>query len=464
MITRDSIQPISGVVPSLAVKADHLPARSETGIGALMPWADRLWFITYVAHKGGSGGRTGLFWVDDNLKLHKHDASVVGTYANRMIHHESHQCIIGPHLIDTMGEVRTCKDLIDIRITGTARHLHDPANKVYMLGMEGEFFEADVYSLEVTQLAELTEELGTSGKGDAHFKDIFTNNGRVVVCNNSYYSKDFADPTSCDGRLAEWDGQAWTVLEKNQFNTLAGHVKGELSKAIYAVGQDRASVIFKVFLPQTGWMTYRLPKATHTQDHAWTTEWPRIREVESERYMLNASGMFYELPAMTYADRVWGLRPVCSHLRIIGDYCSWNGLLVMAGDQTTPISDSNNVVGQPQANLWLGKTDDLWQWGPRQGWGGPWWDSEVKAGEPSDPYLMTGFSGGKSLHVEADRPCEVKIEIDVRGDGRFMAYESMLIGKHGAASYIFPHGFSCHWIRLVTDQDLQQATAQLHYA
>ena len=39
---------ISGVIPTLAVKAKHLPARSETGIGALMPWADRLWFVTYV--------------------------------------------------------------------------------------------------------------------------------------------------------------------------------------------------------------------------------------------------------------------------------------------------------------------------------------------------------------------------------------------------------------------------------
>jgi hypothetical protein len=53
---------------------------------------------------------------------------------------------------------------------------------------------------------------------------------------------------------------------------------------------DRASAILKVYLPSTGWKTYRLPKATHTQDHAYTTEWPRIREVESERWLMNASG------------------------------------------------------------------------------------------------------------------------------------------------------------------------------
>ena len=63
----------------------------------------------------------------------------------------------------------------------------------------------------------------------------------------------------------------------------------------------------------------------------------------------------------------------------------------MAGDRTTPINDSDPYVGQPQANLWSGKTADLWSWGKPTGWGGPWWEAPVRAGEPSAPYLMTGF-------------------------------------------------------------------------
>ena len=454
---------IGGVFPHLAVKAAHHPARTETGIGALMPWADRLWFVTYVAHKQGSGAGTGLFTVDDALRLEKHPASVVGTYANRMIHHESDQCILGPHLIDTDGKVRTFEPLVDIRITGTARHLTDPENKVYMLGMEGELFEADVRTLECTQISELTEQLGVSGKGPAHFKDIFTNHGRVVVANNSYYHRDFADPSGCDGRLAEWDGKTWTILARTMFNTVAGRVHGDLGRAIYAVGQDRASAILKAFLPETGWQTYRLPKGTHTQDQAWTTEWPRLREVESERWLLNASGMFYEVPAMTYGGRLWGVRPVCSHLRIIGDFCSWNGLLVMAGDQTTPIHDSNPVVGQPQANLWLGKTDDLWRWGKPAGWGGPWWDTPVRADEPSDAYLMTGFEH-KCLHVSCDDagPLGVRIEMDFRGDGRWGEYGRLDCPVGGYAHHEFPDGFGAHWLRLVPDRDAV-ATAQLFY-
>lgn len=375
---------LGGVFPHLGLKAGHFPVRTETGIGALMPWADRLWLITYVAHKSPTGSGTGLFFLEDQLRLSRHPASVVGTYANRMIHAESDQLIMGPHFIDTGGTVRTVGELVDVRLTATCRHLTDPENHVYFLGMEGEFFEVNVWDLTVRHLFDLTRELETSGQGDAHFKDAFCDQGRVVVCNNSYYNKDYEQGNgSRDGRLAEWDGEKWRILERTQFNTATGRVHGELGRSIYALGQDRASAILRQFDPVSGeWRRWRLPKGTHTQDHAWTTEWPRMREVESERWLLNASGLFYEIPAMSYGGRLRGIKPVCSHLRIIGDFCSWNGLLVMAGDQTTPIHDSNPYVGQPQANLWMGKTDDLWSWGKPTGCGGPWLEESVKAGVP----------------------------------------------------------------------------------
>jgi hypothetical protein len=455
---------ISGVHPHLAVTAKHFPKRTETGIGALMPWADRLWFITYVAHKTGSGDGTGLFWIDDDLQLHKHEASVVGTYANRMIHAETSQLIIGPHAIDTDGNVRTFTDLIDIRITAACRHLHEPETMVYMLGMEGEFYEANVNTLEVTKLAELTEELYTSGKGPAHFKDAWCHHGKVFVANNSYYTKDF-DRGESDGRLAEWDGQTWTIHERTQFNTLAGRLSGDISQAVFAVGQDRASAILQVYHPKHGWQKFRLPKGTHTQDHAYTTEWPRIREIESERYLMDASGIFYELPPMTYGGKVWGIKPVCSHLRIIGDYCSWKGMLVMAGDQTTPINDANPVVGQPQANLWLGKSDDLWSWGKPTGWGGPWFHHDAAAGQPSDPYLMTGFEH-KCLHVichaTSTDQVQVTVELDITGSGDWTQYQTLSVAPGSGTTHVMPDGLSAHWLRLVPSADAN-LTAQLHY-
>ncbi|MEA3368366.1 MAG: hypothetical protein U9R68_09670, partial [Planctomycetota bacterium] len=96
---------ISGVFPHMAVSVPEVPG-SESGIGALMPWADRLWMVTYVAHIKGEG--TGLFEITPDFRIIKRPESVVGTYANRMIHPQSKQCIIGPHFIDADRNVRTC--------------------------------------------------------------------------------------------------------------------------------------------------------------------------------------------------------------------------------------------------------------------------------------------------------------------------------------------------------------------
>lgn len=456
---------ISGVFPHLAVKAGHLPARTETGIGALMPWADRLWFVTYVAHKSASGSGTGLFSIDDDLQLTRHPESVVGTYANRMIHKQTNQLVIGPHAIDIEGSVRTFSQLVDIRITATAQHLTDPENLVYMLGMEGELCEANVRTMEARQIADLGRELNTVERGQAgysvmHMKGAYSAHGRLVVANNTYDGEDHLG-TAAHGRLAEWDGTAWTVLDTAQYNEVTGAVSG-IGQAIFATGQDRASAILRVFV-DGHWDVYRLPKATHTQDHTFTTEWPRIREVESERWLMDVCGMFYELPAMQYAGKVWGVRPICSHLRIIGDFCSWNGLLVMAGDQTTPIGDTNACVGQPQANLWLGKTDDLWQWGKPRGWGGPWYRTPVAADVPSDPFLMTGFEH-KCLHLSHDHQSKVMftIEVDFHGDGEWHVYDEVETAGQGYAGYCFPAGFSAHWVRVTASRSCT-ASAQLHY-
>ncbi len=456
---------ISGVLPSLAVKATHLPARTETGIGALMPWADKLWFVTYVAHKEGTGGGTGLFSIDDDMTLTKHPASVVGTYANRMIHKQSNQCIIGPHIIDIDGNVRTFgRELQNIRITATAKHLTDPENMVYMLGMEGELYEVNIHTLESTFITDVTKELTMVQQGEAnyaqpHFKAMYSCHGRLVVANNTYDDKDHLGDIQ-HGRLAEWDGKTWKVLGTAQYNEVMG--RESIGGAIFATGADRASCILKVFV-NGEWETYRLPKATHTQDHTVTTEWPRIREIESERWMMNIGGMLYELPAMQYGGKVWGVRPVCSHLRIIGDYCSWNGMLVMAGDQTTPINDSNAYVGQPQANLWFGKSDDLWQWGPVKGWGGPWYRTPVSAGQVSDPYLMTGFAN-KCIHFshDADETVTFTMEVDFNGDGDWHTYTEICVSAQGYEAYVFPVGFSAHWIRFRPSASCT-ASAQLHY-
>ena len=75
-------------LPNIGLKADSGPTRSECGIGALMPWADALWAVTYNSHKSPTGSGLGLYRIDENLKtelIHVHN----GTHANRFIHTKS---------------------------------------------------------------------------------------------------------------------------------------------------------------------------------------------------------------------------------------------------------------------------------------------------------------------------------------------------------------------------------------
>jgi hypothetical protein len=452
---------ISGVVPSLCFSADLGPPRSECGVGALMPWAGKLYSVTYLSHRKKTGSGTGLYVIDQDLKMTKHVQSVPGTYANRFIHNHSNQLVIGPHIIDAHHKVRTVKDLIEIRLAATMEHLADPQNSVYMLGMEGEFFELNVRTLKVRRLFDLTQELSTPGEGRCHYKCGYTAFGRVIIGNNTYSEKDFKG-VAADGRLAEWDGKKWEVLERKPFVEV--HGRGRFGGTIFAMGWDRASAILKVFTADDKtWRTYRLPKASHTFDHMWQTEWPRIREVEHERFLMDCHGMFYELSPWAYGNRIWGIRPISTHLWVIPDFCSYRGLLVLGSDNASSHMGENTLCAEPQSGLWMGKTDDLWQWGKPKGWGGPWWEESVEKNQPSDPFLMTGFDQ-KCLHLSHDSSTAVDflIEVDFQGDGCWKPYQKVNVPKRGYRPHVFPLGFSAHWVR-ITSSAKCRASAQFHY-
>lgn len=61
--------------------------------------------MTYPPHAPGSSSDK-LWTVDTNFALVARPESVGGTHANRMLHRESQQLIIGPYVIDTNGVVR----------------------------------------------------------------------------------------------------------------------------------------------------------------------------------------------------------------------------------------------------------------------------------------------------------------------------------------------------------------------
>jgi hypothetical protein len=120
----------------------------------------------------------------------------------------------------------------------------------------------------------------------------------------------------------------------------------------------------------------------------------------------------------------------------------------MAGDQI------DHDQGQPQSGLWFGSIDDLWRMGKPSGWGGPWWQTPVKAGQICDPFLMTGFDK-KVVHLANDSDHDVgfTIEIDFLGNGTWKFYAPFKVPAKGYVHHEFPDGFSAHWVRVSVDKD-----------
>ena len=412
-LAADQTRQISGVYPHLTTygvysqDGAHLKAgHNECGIGAVVPWAGRLWMINYAPHMP-DGSEHKLYSIDENLNLKIHPESVGGTPAARLIHRESNQLLIGPYLIDTLGKVRVISpQVMPGRLTGIARHLTDPANMVYYYDMEGMLYEANVHTLEVKKLFEKPVP-GWHGKG------AYTAQGRLVLANNGEHKVRSNSPLRVGGPpqnedeagvLAEWDGDQWRIVERRQFTDVTG--PGGISGApndqapLWAIGWDRRSLRLKL-LGDGIWHTYLLPKATHNNDpvHGWYTEWPRIRAIGGGRLMMDMHGMFFDFPKTFSAANTTGLRPIASHLRYIPDFCDWNGRLVLASDETS--IQGNKMAGQPQSNLWIGPIEDLEYWGPASAYGGPWIADPVTAHRPSDPFLVRGFAR-RVLHLALD--------------------------------------------------------------
>ena len=191
-----------------------------------------------------------------------------------------------------------------------------------------------------------------------------------------------------------------------------------------------------------------------------------VREVESERHLANIHGTFYEVPLITNgAPPAFPLlRPVSSHSKQITDFCSWNGLLVLAGVRSDAANDGHVFAdADNDTALWFGGVDDLWKLGKPVGRGGPWHDSEVQARIPSDPYLMTGYDR-KSLELShhSTQPVTITLQVDIDGTGLWVDYRAFQVEPNKTLTYQFPTGFSACWVRAVSDRDTK-ATLTLIY-
>jgi hypothetical protein len=223
---------VSGIYPSLAMFNNE----GECGTGAVVPWADRLWVITYGPHLP-FGSSDKLYEITPELKQIVRPESVGGTPANRMIHDESQQLFIGPYVIDAERKVRVIPPYImPGRLTGNARHLTDPAGKIYYATMEEGLYEVDVKSLAVKNLIRDGNPHKKDFKVEAplsnlesqlpgyHGKGLYSSQGRLIYANNGDRDKRvLTDPTTPSGALGEWTGSGdWQLVRRNQFTEVTG--------------------------------------------------------------------------------------------------------------------------------------------------------------------------------------------------------------------------------------------------
>ena len=482
----------SGIYPELA----YFNNEGECGTGAVVPWADRLWVITYGPHLP-YGSSDKLYEITPDLRQIVRPESVGGTPANRMIHKESNQLIIGPYLIGAEREVRVIPPkLMPGRLTGNARHLTDPANKIYYATMEDGLYEVDVRTLAVKglikeimnkpkpgQTAEVSPATITSTLSGYHGKGLYSGQGLVILANNGERSpKALIDPTIVSGGLGSFNGEGnWSLIRRNQFTEVTGPggLTGNADAAkdpIWTVGWDFRSVILMV-MKDGKWTNYRLPKGSHSYDgaHGWNTEWPRIRDIGEEgSRLMTMHGLFWKFPANFSSKHSTGVSPRSAYLKVIGDFTRWQDRLVFGCDDTAkseflnkrPAKGALAGPGQSQSNLWFTALDAPDKLGPAIGRGSVWVDEPVQAGVASDPFLLAGFAK-RAVQLQHDSTAATKftLEIDAQGDGQWKSWREVALKADEATRWVeIPADVPGAWIRAKADRDITKASVTFQYA
>ena len=421
-VVADEPRNVSGIYPSLAMFNNE----NECGTGAVVPWADRLWVITYGPHLP-FGSSDKLVEITPDLQQIVRPESVGGTPANRMIHAESQQLLIGPYLIDAQRQVRVIPpSRMPGRLTGNARHLNDPRNMVYYATMEEGLYEVDVNTLAVKNLIRDGNKINPNYKLETtlsdlqsklpgyHGKGMTTAQGRVIYANNGDHDpRVTTDPTVPSGSLAEWRGSGdWQMVRRNQFTEVTGPggIRGnQENDPAWSIGWDSKSLIL-MLLDKGEWQAFRLPKVSHSYDgaHGWNTEWPRIREIGQRDLLMTMHGAFWKFPVDFSASKTDGIRARSAYLKVVGDFCRWQDRLVFGCDDSAKseflnkrsVKGAIDSIGQSQSNLWFTPPELLDQLGPTHASGALWMHEAVKAGDKSDPFLVGGWKHGTVWHID----------------------------------------------------------------
>ena len=471
---------VSGVYPHLTMYNNE----AECGTGAVVPWADRLWVITYGPHKP-QGSSDKLYEITPDLKQIVRPESIGGTPANRMIHRESQQLFIGPYAIDKEGKVRAIPyRKMPGRHTGNARHLVDPANKIYFATMEEGLYSVDVKSLEIVAHIKdgnmknpVQSELSSRLPG-YHGKGLYSGQGLLIYANNGERGgKALRVPDIPSGSLAYWQGSGdWQLIRRNQFTEVTGPggIYGSPDPGtdpIWSMGWDYRSLIL-MLLDNGKWHAYRLPKGSHSYDgaHGWNTEWPRIRDIGEDSLLATMHGTFWAFPKTFSLKNSAGIRPRSNYLKVVGDFAGWNGKVVLGCDDSAkkeflnhrPFKSTKAAPVQSNSNLWFVDPAKLGKLGPAIGRGSVWLNDNVRAGQYSDPYMFAGYDYRMMvINHKTSKPVTFTLEVDKEGGGTWAELRTVTVAR--SLIHIFPEDVKGSWIRVKPDIDATGVSIHFSY-
>lgn len=463
---------ISGIYPHLAMFNEE----DECGTGAVVPFADRLWVITYAPHKP-SGSTDKLYEITTDLEQIVRPESIGGTCANRFIHRESNQLFIGPYVIDQSRNVRAIPfSAMFGRHTGTTRHLFKPETMVYTMTMEEGLYEVDVDSLAVNPLYYDEAEREKNPKANIagyHGKGLYSSQGRLVYANNGEYGDEArTNPRTESGALAQWDGKDWSLVTRNQFTEVTGPggIMGNAhpDEQIWSVGWDHKSLLL-MCLSEGKWHRWRLPKASNSYDgaHGWNTEWPRIRDIGENDLLMTMHGMFWRFPRDFSPAKTSGITPRSRYLKVIGDFCQWNDQVVFGCDDTarSEFLNKRQVKGtiaapQSQSNLWFLKKDQLDGIGHVTASGGLFENESVQAGQVSEAMLFGAFIN-QSLMIKhsGNESVQFSLEYNTSGSTEWQSNESLLVEPNCWSYVDLTASAQGNWVRIRTHENAPNVTA-----
>ncbi len=208
---------------------------------------------------------------------------------------------------------------------------------------------------------------------------------------------------------------------------------------------------------------WRLPKGRSRIGATGRADHRLCREVCTERNLFNLS----VAPSTRCPRTTQAASPRCAlsatHNRLIHDFTSYRGLLVMSGIDADAKASTSSAATMARWRCGLGGVDDLWQFGKARGVGGPWFESQVKAGVPSDAYLATGYDKKRAVlsHTSA-APVKFRVEADFTCNGDWREVTALEVKPGEKLEHKFPDAFGAYWLRVVADRDTT-ATATFYW-